>query len=103
MDKTQSDKNLKENIVELDLETVLEKITNIQCVKYNLKTQSTNETRIGFIAQDWQTNFEELVVNDENSELGLNYTETIPVLLKAIQEQQEIIEDLKSRIETLEG
>ena len=94
---TQSDKNLKENIVELD--SVLEKITNIQCVKYNLKTQSTNETRIGFIAQDWQTNFEEVVVVDENSELGLNYTETIPVLLKAIQELSAKVEELEGKIE----
>ena len=98
---TQSDKNLKENIVELD--SVLEKITDIQCVKYNLKTQSTDKTRIGFIAQDWQTNFEEVVVVDENGELGLNYTETIPVLLKAIQEQQEQIEALQSEINTLKG
>ncbi len=29
--------------------------------------------------------------------------ETIPVLIKAIQEQQTIINDLKSRIETLEN
>jgi len=29
--------------------------------------------------------------------------ETIPVLIKAIQVQQTIIDDLKSRIETLEG
>ena len=72
-------------------------------LRYNLKTQSTNETRIGFIAQDWQTNFEEVEFVDENSELGLNYTETIPVLLKAIQEQQEQIEALQSEINTLKG
>ena len=39
----------------------------------------------------------------EDTTLGMKYTETIPVLLRAIQEQQTIIEDLKSRIETLEG
>jgi hypothetical protein len=33
----------------------------------------------------------------------MRYTETIPVLLKAIQEQQEQIETLTARIETLEG
>ena len=43
------------------------------------------------------------MVVDENGELGLNYTETIPVLLKAIQEQQEQIEALQSEINTLKG
>ena len=33
----------------------------------------------------------------------MNYGKITPTLVKAIQEQQTIIEDLKSRIETLEG
>ena len=44
----------------------------------------------------------------ENSESdviakGVSYTETIPVLLKAIQEQQTLIEALTARIIALEG
>jgi hypothetical protein len=34
---------------------------------------------------------------------GVDYSKLTPILLKAIQEQQEIINDLKSRIETLEN
>ena len=34
---------------------------------------------------------------------GMSYSELISPMIKAIQEQQTIIEDLKSRIETLEG
>jgi len=34
---------------------------------------------------------------------GVDYSKLTPVLLKAIQEQQEIINDLKSRIEQLEN
>jgi hypothetical protein len=33
----------------------------------------------------------------------MNYTETIPVLLKAIQEQQAIIEALTARVAALES
>ena len=33
----------------------------------------------------------------------LDYSRLVPLLTKAIQEQQTIIDDLKSRIETLEG
>ena len=33
----------------------------------------------------------------------LDYSRLVPLLTKALQEQQTIIEDLKTRIETLEG
>ena len=96
-----SDERLKENIVELD--NVLPKISNLRAVKYNFISDEENTTKIGFIAQDWQTDFSEVVSDSVPEELGMNYTETIPVLLKAIQEQQTIIEDLQARIETLEN
>ena len=35
--------------------------------------------------------------------LGVKYSVFVPMLIKAIQEQQAIIEDLKARIETLEA
>ena len=34
---------------------------------------------------------------------GVDYSKLVPILLKSIQEQQTTIEDLKKRIETLEG
>jgi hypothetical protein len=96
----QSDERLKENIK--PLENVLNKIKNYRCVEYNLKTEKKDK-KIGFIAQDWEGNFDPIISKDDEGLLGMKYTETIPVLLKAIQEQQTIIEDLKARIETLEG
>jgi hypothetical protein len=95
-----SDENIKENITSLD--NVLDKIKNIRCVNYNLKDEKIYKKRLGFIAQDFQENFEEVTSINNNDVLGLRYTETIPILLKAIQEQQTIIEDLKARIEKLE-
>ena len=114
-----SDERIKENITSLG--TVLPEIANIRCVKFNLVGNS--ETRVGFIAQDWESkSFSEVLNQNEGFVVeadgsvkaiaesdstdkvkGIAYTETIPVLLKAIQEQQTIIEDLKTRIETLEG
>ena len=96
----QSDERLKENIA--PLENVLNKIKNYRCVEYNLKTEKKDK-KIGFIAQDWKDDFLPIVDEDLDGFLSMKYTETIPVLLKAIQEQQTIIEDLKARIETLEG
>jgi len=114
-----SDERIKENITSLG--TILPEIANIRCVKFNLKGDS--QTRVGFIAQDWESKSFKEVLNENdgfvveedgsvkpsadsdstNKVKGIAYTETIPVLLKAIQEQQTIIEDLKTRIETLEG
>jgi hypothetical protein len=113
-----SDERIKENIT--SLESVLTNITNIRCVKYNIKGQS--DTKIGFIAQDWEDNFSEVVDENldqviesdgtlssaDNSEStagvkSISYTETIPVLLKAIQEQNALIETLTARVATLEG
>ena len=102
-----SDETVKENIE--DIGNVLDIVKNYRTVKFNFIGHE--EEKIGFIAQDWQNDFPQVVSADErNNKLGIQYTETIPVLLKAIQEQQTIIEtqqttinDLKSRIETLEG
>jgi hypothetical protein len=88
---SESDERLKENIVELD--SVLENIDNLRAVKYNYK--NGNDTKIGFIAQDWQEDFSEII--EEGERLSMKYTETIPVLLKAIQELKQEIEILKSK------
>ena len=114
-----SDERIKENVTSVG--TVLPSLMNMQCVKYNLKTDPGN-TKIGFIAQDWETNFPEVV--DEQSDMvlesdgsiamahssesttivkGLSYTETIPLLLKAIQEQQAMIETLQAEVTALKG
>ena len=108
---THSDERIKENIT--SLENVLPDLKSVRCVKYNLKGQS--DTKIGFIAQDWESKFPEVVQENgeqvietdgsvsmaENSKSTtsvkiMQYTETIPVLLKAIQE-------LEARIATLES
>ena len=114
-----SDARIKENIV--DVGTVLPSLMNMRCVKYNL-ISNPGDTKIGFIAQDWESAFPEVV--DENEHLVLEddgtigtddnsdsttpvkamaYTETIPLLLKAIQEQQAMIETLQARITQLEN
>ena len=96
-----SDESLKENIVELT--GALDKVKNFRCVEYNFISDETSSKKIGFIAQDWQEDYSQVVSQDPDGNLGIQYTETIPVLLKAIQEQQTLIESLTARIETLEG
>jgi hypothetical protein len=98
-----SDETLKENITELNKQQSYDNIKNIRAVNFNFKTDSADDVRLGFIAQDWQTNYSECVVNGADNKLGLNYTDTIPVLLSALQKAQEKIEALEARITALEN
>ena len=115
-----SDERTKENIT--DIGSVLDKVKDYRCVEFNRKTKTRK--MYGFIAQDWETDFPHCVdedtgftiqsdgslkdVNEEgntstNVPKTIAYTETIPVLLKAIQELKEENDALKARVTTLES
>jgi hypothetical protein len=73
-----------------------------------LEDDDTSPLRPMFIAQDMVDVIPALVSNLEPAPsdsplLGIDYASIAPILVKAIQEQQTIINDLKSRIETLEN
>jgi hypothetical protein len=71
----------------------------------NLIIGSQGAKDIGFIAQDIYKLIPEIVnvPEDENTGLwGMNYEKLTPILVKAIQEQQAIIETMMKRIEMLE-
>ena len=90
-----SDETIKENIKPIG--NVLDKINDYRCVEYNLIDDETKDKKIGFIAQDWQEDFQQIIEQMENEKIGMKYTETIPILLKAIQELKAEIEILKNK------
>jgi len=90
-----SDETIKENIKPIG--NVLDKINDYRCVEYNLIDDETKDKKIGFIAQDWQEDFPQIIEQMENEKIGMKYTETIPILLKAIQELKAEIEILKNK------
>ena len=100
---TTSDERLKENIV--DASSQLNVINNIQVREFDWK--SSNKHDIGMIAQELNEVIPNLVQEggDDVTEepWAVDYGKLTPYLVKAIQEQQTIIDDLKSRIEALEG
>lgn len=58
----------------------------------------------GFMAQEIAEDYPHLVKSHNGkSTIGVNYTGFIPEIVKAMQEQQEIIETLKAEIEELKG
>jgi hypothetical protein len=73
-----------------------------------LEDDDTSPLRPMFIAQDMVDVIPALVSNLEPTPsddplLGVDYASIAPILVKAIQEQQTIINDLKARVETLEA
>jgi len=101
-----SSRKFKKNIEPIDIG--LDFILSLEPVKYNLK--SDDLAQVGFIAEDMPDERLQIIQpidKDDSSQgvgaQGINYKQITAPLVKAIQEQQTIIEDLKSRIETLEG
>ena len=115
-----SDTSLKTNIK--SLEYGLKEIMEMSAISYEWKNQKIGsalipqdlrERKIGFNAQellniipevvkthDWYMENEETqnYVYKKNKKLGVYYSDLIPVLTKAIQEQQSIIESLKFNV-----
>jgi hypothetical protein len=98
-----SDKRLKKDIEPLHYG--LNEVLQLQPKTYNWKNRTQDHKSFGLIAQEVQPLIKELVLTaeDKNKTLSLNYIALIPILINAIQEQQEIIETLTLRIKKLEG
>jgi len=101
---TTSDERTKDILGGVD--NALQKLSNWRTVYFKYKTDAEAQTqRVGLIAQDVQATLPEAVSieEDEIKTLQLRYTEVIPVLVKAIQEQQALITTLTARISALES
>lgn len=100
-----SDRRLKKDIVPLG--GVLAKVNKLKASQYQYKNNNPSSIKsIGFIAQDVQQIFPELVhsTSDANHQdvLTLDYSGFSVLAIKAIQEQNKIIDDQEERINALE-
>jgi len=103
-----SDAKLKENIV--DATPKLAGLMQVKVRNYNLI--GTDKKQIGVIAQELETVFPSMVEEspDEDKEgnrlaittKSVKYSVFVPMLIKAIQEQQALIQSLTTRITALE-
>lgn len=80
-------------------------IKNIDIYKYNLKNEeNTHKKHIGFvIGDDYKYSSEITAVDEEGKEIGVDVYSMASLCLQAIKEQQEIINNLKNKIEVLEN
>ena len=101
-----SDERLKTNVKPTKI-NALETLNNIKMVEFNWIKNGEFE-KIGAIAQQVQSVDESLVVNDTSDKnnptdyLRINYYDTIPYLIKAVQELTEENNNLKLRLQKLE-
>ena len=93
---TESDERLKENIIPISDET-LSNVGLLNTVEYNIK--STGEKSIGYIAQDVELLYPNIVKTDNNGMKALDYDQLqniqIAYLMKTISEMKITIEELK--------
>lgn len=95
-----SDIHLKENIENIDTDTT-NKLLNLCVSQFNFKNDPTKKTHYGFIAQEFEKEYSELVtIKPDNTYANIkaiNYIEVIPLLVNKIQLMQEEINELKEQ------
>lgn len=65
--------------------------------------KSPERREYGFIAQDVKAIFPELVFEDSDGYLSINYNGLIPVLVEALKEQKQIVENQSAEIKKLKN
>ena len=102
---TPSDIRFKKNI--LPLQNGLQKILALNGITYYWRADEftdkgfDNSQQIGFIAQEVEKIFPQLVVTGTDGYKGVDYTKLIPVMVEAIKEQQKQIDELKKIVARL--
>jgi hypothetical protein len=99
---TGSDIRLKENITPVS--PMLDRVMELRACNYYYKDSHARakNASLGFIAQEVEPIFPELVYDMDGGYKGLNYSGFAVVAIKAIQEQQDKVQSLEERIAKLE-
>ncbi len=102
---TSSDQRFKTDIT--PKHDFLSRIMEMQPVSYRWRQKEFPEygfdqaIHTGFIAQDVESIFPEVISRDDNGYLSIDYTRLVPALIGAVKEQQKIIEELREEIKRI--
>ena len=88
-----SDARIKENVE--TLEGSLDKVKQLRGVEYDRIDSEEKYHQFGVIAQEVEKIYPDMVSEGEDGMKTMSYTQLIPVLIEAIKEQQQQIDDLK--------
>jgi len=106
-----SDLTLKDNIVEISSD-LSDAILKLKPTQFTFKTDSSKQIHYGFIAQEFEEHYPELVtlkpnpntkqyinsaINTQNIK-AINYLEILPLLVHKVQSMQQEIDELKALI-----
>ena len=94
-----SDSRLKTNIVSLG--STLSRLLLIDGKSYTMLKDG--KQKIGVLAQEIKEVFPELVSEDDNEMLAVNYQGLVPVLINALKEQDEKMNEQNDKISRLEN
>jgi hypothetical protein len=92
-----------------EIQNGLAKVMTLRAAEFTWKHDADNKPCVGLIAQDVQAVLPEAIDessyirDDETKYLGVNYDQTIPLLVAAIKEQQAIIQQLQADVAALKG
>ena len=92
-----SDFVLKENIIEISSHYERD-LLRLCPVRYSFKTDINKKVHFGFIAQDVEKIFPNLVRNDVLNHKSVNYMELIPIIIAKMQTMQLELDMLKSKL-----
>jgi len=95
-----SDARLKSNIVALG--PTLISLLQLEAKSYTMKNDAEQKQKIGLLAQEVQKVFPELVSEDENGMLAVNYQALVPVLINALKELESETSSLESQMSEFE-
>jgi hypothetical protein len=98
-----SDRRLKKNIAPLGT-NALSGVLTLEPVRYNWRNEAAGApAHTGFIAQDVEKVFPDLVSRGADGYLALNYPGFAPYLTKAVQQQQAEIAELRTALRELKA
>jgi len=95
-----SDQRWKTNIK--PIQNALDNVLKIQGVTYNWKVDEypdkhfSKDEQIGFIAQEIEKIYPQVVLTDKDGYKSIDYSKLTPILVEAIKEQQKIIQELQA-------
>jgi hypothetical protein len=95
-----SDERLKTNVTQIN--NALDKVMDMEGVYFNWKKSDENR-QVGMIAQEVEKVLPEVVSTDKEGYYSMSYGAVVPVLIEAIKEQQNTIENLEKSIEDLKA
>jgi hypothetical protein len=89
-----SDINLKKNITDIEVEKI-NNLLSLNPINFEYLNDKKNKTHYGFIAQDVEKLYPEMIGSNDIGYKTINYQEIIPLMLAKIKLMQEEIDELK--------